>query len=197
MSKQRVSRKEKRRQQVAREKRMRLLRVWLPVGVIVGGIIIFSVIRLAFPQEVDGVAMAASAPANQHDPELQIEFGGLPPMGGPHNPAWQNCGIYDTPVAGEYAIHSMEHGAVWLTYHPDLPAAQVAQLQDLVRGDDYILMSPYPDQDADIVLTVWDRQLVADGVDDGRIQQFIDLYRRARGPERAARCDGGVGIPVG
>ena len=36
-----------------------------------------------------------------------------PPAGGPHNPSWLNCGIYEEAVPAEYAVHSLEHGAVW------------------------------------------------------------------------------------
>ena len=57
-----------------------------------------------------------------------------PPAGGPHNPMWQNCGVYDRPLYNEYAVHSLEHGAVWITYRPDLDATQVAALKKLVEG---------------------------------------------------------------
>lgn len=193
----RLSKREQRRQQVQREKRMRTLRIWAPISVIVAGLIIFAAVRLSNSPEVEGVTIVASAQSNQHDDELQIDFGGLPPMGGPHNPAWQNCGIYEDPVAPEYAIHSMEHGAVWITYHPDLPDADVAALQSVARGDDYLLLSPYPDQSSQIVLTVWDRQLSLTAVDDARIDEFVELYRRQRGPERTASCNGGIGAPIG
>lgn len=192
-----ASKREIRRQAVQREKQMRVIRVWGPVGVAILGLIIFAVLRASNAEEVEGVTIVRSAQSNQHDADLRIDFGGLPPMGGPHNPIWQNCGIYDTPVAGEYAIHSMEHGAVWLTYNPELPADQVAQLQNIARGDNYLLLSPYPEQTADIVLTVWDRQLTVDNTDDTRIKQFIDNYRRARGPESTSACSGGVGEPIG
>ena len=55
---------------------------------------------------------------------------GLPPTGGSHNPRWQNCGIYTDPVDSSLAVHSLEHGAVWLAYQPDLAADKVAELQD-------------------------------------------------------------------
>ena len=58
---------------------------------------------------------------------------------------WQNCGVYDQPVEDSQAVHSMEHGAVWITYQPDLPAEQVDQLRDLVGGSGYVLLSPYVD----------------------------------------------------
>ena len=53
-----------------------------------------------------------------------------PPVGGVHNPTWQNCmgDVYDAQIANEHAVHSLEHGAVWITYRPDLPKDQVDKL---------------------------------------------------------------------
>ena len=192
-----ISKREQRRLAVQREKRMRMIRLWGPIGVAVLGIIVFAIIRLANTDEIEGVTIVSSAQSNQHDSDLRIEFGGLPPMGGPHNPTWQNCGIYDTPVLPEYAIHSLEHGAVWIAYHPDISDEDLLDLQDIARGDNYLLLAPYPDMDGNIALTVWDRQLVVDSAGDERIEQFVDVYRRTRGPESAARCSGGIGEPIG
>lgn len=195
-AKQKRSKREIRREQVAREKRMRTLRIWVPIAVVVlalGALLVFRATR----PEVEGVVVVEAAVANQHDDSLQIPFGGLPPTGGPHASVWQNCGIYATPVEGQYAIHSMEHGAVWVTYNPDLPADQVSALQNLVRGEAYMLLNPYPDQSSPIVLTVWDRQLAVDSVEDARIDEFIERYKQVRGPESGAACSGGVGNPVG
>lgn len=193
---QKRSKRDIRREQVAREKRMRALRLWVPIAVIALGLIGLIIYRLTRP-EIEGVVIVESAVANQHDDELQIPFGGTPPMGGPHAPVWQNCGIYVTPVEGQYAIHSMEHGAVWITYNPDLSAEQVVALEDMVRGEGYTLLAPYPDQTSPIVLTVWDRQLEVDSVEDPRIPDFIDRYKLVQGPETGASCSGGVGTPVG
>ena len=193
---QKLSKREERRQKLEREKRMRTLRIVVPIVVIVGAVVVLAVLRLTEP-DVEGVVFAEEAAiGNQHDPNLQYGFGGIPPMGGPHNPIWQNCGIYDQPVEPEYAVHSMEHGAVWITYHPELPANQVADLQDKARGQSYVLLSPYPDQDNDIVLTTWDVQLQVDSSDDERIEQFINKYRRTRGPEAGATCGSGRGTPI-
>lgn len=192
-----VSKRELRRQQIAREKRMKQLRVWGPVGVLLVGILIVIGIRLFNQQNIEGVVLAATAPGGQHDTELVIPFGETPPMGGPHNPRWQNCGVYDSPVEPQFAIHSMEHGAIWITYQPDLPAAEIAALEERARGDEYILLSPYPNQESPVVMTVWDRQLELESSADERVNQFIQTYRRARGPERTASCQGGVGVPTG
>jgi hypothetical protein len=193
---QKRSKREIRREQLAREKRMRTLRIWVPVTVVALALAALLIYRATRP-EVEGVVAVEAAVPNQHDDELQIPFGSTPPMGGPHASVWQNCGIYVTPVEGQYAIHSMEHGAVWITYNPDLPAEQIVALEDIARGQGYMLLNPYPDQTSPIVLTVWDRQLYVDSVDDPRIAQFIDRYSQVRGPESGAACSGGVGTPVG
>ena len=61
--------------------------------------------------------------------DTPVNFPQTPPVGGPHSPAWQTCAFYDTAVPNERGVHSMEHGAVWITYSPDLDAAQVAVLK--------------------------------------------------------------------
>jgi hypothetical protein len=192
---QKRSKRDIRREQVAREKRLQSLRIWIPLAVIALSLIGLLVFRLTRP-EVEGVVVVESAASNQHDDTLVIPFGDTPPMGGPHASTWQNCGIYTTPVEAQYAIHSMEHGAVWITYSPDLSADQITMLEGLVRGENYMLVSPYPEQDSSIVLTVWDRQLAIDSADDARIEDFIDRYKQDRGPEAGASCSGGTGSPL-
>lgn len=191
-----ISKKEQRRQQVAREKRNRNLRIAIPVGLIVLALAGFVIFRAVQP-EIEGVVQVPSAPGANHDDTLQLDFGGLPPMGGPHASRWQNCGIYLNPVLPQNAIHSMEHGVVWITYHPDLSQEEVAVLQDVAQGQPKILLSPYPDQEAPIVLTVWDRQLVLESAADERIEAFIGRYRGRTGPEANASCTGGIGVPAG
>ncbi|NJN53618.1 MAG: DUF3105 domain-containing protein [Anaerolineae bacterium] len=191
-----LSKKEQRRQQVAQQERSRKLRIIVPIVVFVLAFIALIAYR-TFQPPIAGVTEVAAAPGSQHDDQLQIAFGGLPPLGGPHASRWQNCGIYDEPVLPQYAIHSLEHGAVWISYHPDLPAAQITALQEIARGDTKLLVSPYPDQTSPIVLTVWDRQLVVDGAEDERIAAFINRYRNRSGPEANASCADGVGTPIG
>jgi hypothetical protein len=165
------------------------------IGVI--GLIYILFLNIRGPQPLDGLVMHPGLGAN-HDDSLSYEFGGLPPAGGTHSSVWQNCGIYDEPVRPEHAIHSLEHGAVWITYHPDLPENQVDQLQNMVRGQRFILLSPYPDQDEPIALTAWGLQLTVESANDSRIPRFIELYRVGpQTPERGATCANGIGTPLG
>ena len=45
-----------------------------------------------------------------------IEYDREPPTNGNHAPLWQNCGFYKKPVQNRYAVHSLDHGVVWITY---------------------------------------------------------------------------------
>ncbi|MFQ5433676.1 MAG: DUF3105 domain-containing protein, partial [Anaerolineae bacterium] len=188
-----LSRKEKRRQEVARQKRTRLLTIWVPLGIVIVAIIGLLLYRI-FEPELEGV-LTFGTQSRSHDQEATFVEGGLPPTGGSHNPSWQNCGIYDTPVDNTLAVHSLEHGAVWLAYRSDLPTEKVEALRDLVRGKSYTLMAPYPDLDGEVVMSAWSRQLVIDSFPDDRVDDFINRYRQ-QGPEPGALCTGGVGSPI-
>jgi hypothetical protein len=121
----------------------------------------------------------------------------VPPVGGAHNPVLLNCGIYPSPVPVEHAVHSLEHGTVWITYRPDLPVDQVAGLRDLVRGKSYTLLSPYPRLPWPVVASAWGRQLRLGSASDPRLPRFLRVYRVGpQTPERGAPCSGGVGRPL-
>lgn len=125
-----------------------------------------------------------------------VAYAQTPPAGGRHHPTWQNCGVYTQPVPNENAVHSLEHGVIWITYQPDLDAAELQTLQDLTRQSGYRLLSPYPGLPSPIVLSAWGYQLQVESTDDPRILDFIEAYEQnPRGPEPGAPCTGGVGQP--
>jgi len=116
-----------------------------------------------------------------------------PPVGGAHNPTPQNCNgdVYDAPIANEHAVHSLEHGAVWVTYKQGLAADQVAVLAKKVQGKDYTLMSPYTGLDKNVSVQVWGYQLKTDDVNDPRIDEFIKDTRVVAALEAGISCSGG------
>ncbi len=116
-----------------------------------------------------------------------------PPVGGDHNPTWQNCmgDVYTEPIANEHAVHSLEHGAVWVTYKQGLAADQVAKLTSKVQGQEYMLMSPIAGLDKNVSLQVWGYQLKVDNADDKRIDEFIKDARLKASMEPGAACSGG------
>ena len=164
------------------------------VVAVMGGLL-FLALRPA--QAIAGVVQFPR-PSRGHEVDLAIPFGELPPAGGNHDPAWQNCGIYDEPLNTPNAVHSLEHGAIWITYQPDLPAEEIAAIEDAVSGQNFLLVSPYPEQRSPIVLTGWGVQLELDSLDDERFDDFIEAYRVGPNtPERGASCTGGIGEPIG
>ncbi len=122
-----------------------------------------------------------------------VTYAQTPPVGGDHDPTWQNCGFYDAPVVEEHAVHSLEHGAVWLTYDPDLPAAEVDRLRDLAEQHTYLLVSPLDGVEG-VVASAWGLQVQLDGADDERLKPFLLAYLQGpQTPEPGAPCSGGIG----
>jgi hypothetical protein len=90
-------------------------------------------------------------------------------------------------------VHSLEHGAVWITHSPDLPAEQVAQLEELTTENPYLLVSPREDLPSEVVLSAWGAQLQLDSVDDERVPVFLTKYLQGeQTPEPGAACSGGI-----
>ena len=120
-----------------------------------------------------------------------VDYPQDPPAGGPHDPSWQKCMVYDAPVRPENVVHSQEHGAVWITYQPDLAESDREALAELAVDQPYVLISPYPGLEDPVVASAWGAQLRVDDVNDPRLQAFIDRYA-GNGPEPGATCDTGI-----
>jgi Protein of unknown function (DUF3105) len=133
----------------------------------------------------------------QNHTKAKVSYPQSPPVGGDHAPVWQNCGVYDQPVANENAVHSLEHGAVWLAYRPDLAADQVAKLRVFAVNQTHVLVTPYTGLTEAVVATAWGRQLRLDSVDDPRIALFVKAYQEGpQTPEPGVTCSGGLGAPI-
>jgi hypothetical protein len=125
-----------------------------------------------------------------------VNYTVTPPVGGNHNYNYQRCAgdVYTAQIANENAVHALEHGAVWVTYDPaTLPAAQVQQLANMTKGyQDYMLMSPYPNQGSPISLQAWGFQLKVNDANDPRIKQFIEDLRINASMEPGVPCSTGA-----
>jgi hypothetical protein len=144
----------------------------------------------------DGVQTYDVGPAGKHT-EANVNYKQNPPVGGPHNPVWQNCGYYDQQVHDENAVHSLEHGAVWITYSPNLPQDQVEHLRDIAENETYVLVSPRDGLPSPVVASAWGKQLRLDDAEDPDLERFIGAYEQGpQTPEKGAVCTGGIGQPV-
>jgi hypothetical protein len=124
-----------------------------------------------------------------------VDYEQTPPAGGPHNPAWLNCGVYSEPVPNENAVHSLEHGALWVTYDPALSDGDVEALRSKLPST-YAILSPFEGLPSPIVLSGWNTQLQVDDVDDERITAFVEEYWQSENvPEPGAPCTGAFEAP--
>ena len=146
--------------------------------------------RVDNAKKIEGVNFV-SYPSGEHD-DNPITYDQSPPFGGKHANAWADCTgtVYPNPIRSENAVHSLEHGSVWITYKPGLAADQVSALAKKVDGQEQMLMSPYPGLKAPISLQSWGYQLFVDKADDPRIDEFIDDLKlnSVATPEYGASC---------
>lgn len=150
---------------------------------------------------VDTAATTAGEPAGvvsysgmtQNHVDGVVNYQQTPPVGGDHSAVWQTCQFYATPIGNVHGVHSMEHGAVWITYQPTLPADQIALLKPLAGPPAEVLVSPYPGLPAPVVATAWGKQLLLQSASDPRLAQFVKFFENGpQTPEQNAPCDGGT-----
>jgi hypothetical protein len=160
-------------------------------------LVAYSGCSTAAPQPIPGVEQFSDL-SREHQTG-PIAYAQVPPVGGAHNPIWLNCGVYEERVPNEFAVHALEHGAVWVTYQPTLPSDQVEQLRRLVRGKDFVLLSPWgtdPPLRQPIVASAWGLQLQVESASDPRLAEFIKQFANGpQNPEPRAPCSRGVGGP--
>jgi hypothetical protein len=133
----------------------------------------------------EGVESFAVSPSHSNDP---VVYEQKPPVGGPHAPSWETCVFRDRPVANESAVHSLEHGAIWVTYRPDLPPDQIQVLARLAASRHDMLVSRWDDDlPAPVVVSSWGRQLKLQSATDPRLVQFAQAFT-GQAPEPSAPC---------
>jgi hypothetical protein len=143
---------------------------------------------------IPGVVVTEYAGGQHVDPATAVAYTNNPPYGGSHDAVWAACNgvVYDVAVRSENLVHSLEHGAVWITYDPARVSGEALDaLRERVEGEQYMVMSPYPDLDEPISLQAWGHQLKLTDANDPRIDQFVTALRINRNthPEFGASCD--------
>ncbi|MEU0247315.1 DUF3105 domain-containing protein [Streptomyces sp. NPDC006235] len=124
-----------------------------------------------------------------------VDYPMTPPVGGDHDATWMTCDgtVHTRPIRNENAVHSLEHGAVWVTYNDTATATDIKELADTVTRTPYTMMSPITGQTATITLSAWGHQLSVDTASDPRVRQFITVYVQGpQTPEPGAPCTGGL-----
>lgn len=191
------------RKREARAKRNRRIAIWSSVA---GGIAVVALLVTAIVLTPQPVAYSAGGEGVEIDGvqtydneslhvEGTVDYPQTPPAGGEHNQVWLNCGVYDQPVPNENAVHSLEHGALWVTYDPALGDGQLKALRAKLPST-YVVLSPFDGLPSPIVLSGWNTQLEIEDADDPRIAEFFEEYWKSQDvPEPGALCTGGLDAP--
>ncbi|MEU9289405.1 DUF3105 domain-containing protein [Streptomyces sp. NPDC048275] len=202
---------EMRKAERARERRSRILMITasavVVVGLVIGGVVLVQSQSDAndtasdskgssgkFVTGADGVKTWKGTLSQTHVTKT-VKYPMEPPVGGDHNQAWMNCNgdVYDKAINNMNAVHSLEHGAVWVTYNSKASDADVKALAEKVKKTPYTLMSPVQDQQDPIMLSAWGKQRTVTGASDADVDKFFSEFVQGKQtPEPGAACTNGL-----
>lgn len=187
------ARREERKASEARAKlvarRNRRIRTGLSVlaAAIVVGSIGFIIVDKAIADELPGVSQQAFEGRDHVESGQAVAYATATPTSGTHAASSPRCGVFAQQMPAEFAVHSLEHGAVVIWYRPSLATEEISGLEAVVnRFDDRVILSPNAELGQPVVATAWNRLKAYEGADP-EIEQFIKTYRN-RGPE-SVRCE--------
>ena len=201
---------EMRRAERARERRNRILTI-VTSTVVVAGLVVGGVVLIRSQSDDGAAAVDSSSPGKfvtgkdgvrtwegklgRTHVAKSVKYSSEPPVGGDHNQVWMNCNgdVYTKELKNEHAVHSLEHGAVWVTYTSKASKSDVEALAAKVKQTPYTLMSPDEKQKDPIMLTAWGHQRTVTGADDPNVGKFFETYVQGKQtPESGAACTGGL-----
>ncbi|AVH59116.1 MULTISPECIES: DUF3105 domain-containing protein [Streptomyces] len=204
---------EMRRAQQSRERRNRILAITASVvvvaGLAVGGVVLVQSQSDAndkndtasdskasghFVTGQDGVKTWKGTLTQNHVTKA-VNYPMEPPVGGDHSQAWMNCNgdVYTKAINNVNAVHSLEHGAVWVTYNSKAAKADIDALAAKVKKTPYTLMSPVDGQKDPIMLSAWGKQRTVTGASDPNVDAFFSEFVQGKQtPEPGAPCTNGL-----
>jgi len=113
------------------------------------------------------------------------EYNSNPPTSGPHYAQTAAAGYRTEEIPDQHLIHNLEHGDVWISYHPSISD----EVKEALRQFDAtkVVITPREANDTDIALAGWGRldkfDLENGELPEQRVEDFIKRYAN-RGPEQ-------------
>jgi len=160
--------------------------IWWVVAILILAVAVYGVWIWAQKTAPEGEDFSESFPITSwdHTQEGSIydgpQYVSNPPTSGPHWPSPAARGIYEEEVPDERFIHNLEHGEIWISYHPRVSAEVVEELRSIARGYSKLVMAPREKNDTDIALASWGRldkwNLEGEPLDALRVENFIKRY---------------------
>jgi hypothetical protein len=117
-----------------------------------------------------------------------IAYSTNPPTSGPHYPIWAAFKTYTSPVPRGFLVHSLEHGAVVVSYNcPGGCDADLAALQAFLAArpadplcvaplQNRFIVTPDPLLDVPFAAAAWGASLKAQCLDLAALGAFIDAH---------------------
>ncbi|MFD8989278.1 DUF3105 domain-containing protein [Streptomyces goshikiensis] len=197
---------EMRRAEKTRDRRNKILAITVSTAVVAGLVGFGAWVLIDQKQQEKDAEAARKAPVSgeqdwdvkklgRNHVDTPVKYEMNPPVGGDHHPRWMNCNgdVYKNPVPEVNAVHSLEHGAVWVTYNEKAAKGDLDKLAETVGKTPYSLMSPVKEQTGAIMLSAWGKQLTVDSATDPRVAQFFTKYVQGpQTPEPGAACTNGL-----
>ncbi|MDX3453655.1 DUF3105 domain-containing protein [Streptomyces sp. ME02-8801-2C] len=202
---------EMRRAERSRERRNRILTIGVSVAIVAGLVVGATVLVRSQSDDTDTAATDSKGAGKfvtgadgvktwdkkltQNHVTKTVNYPMEPPVGGDHNPVWMNCNgdVYDKALSNMNAVHSLEHGAVWVTYNSKASKADIDALAAKVKKTPYTLMSPDDKQADPIMLSAWGKQRTVTSAKDPNVDKFFEEFVQGKQtPEPGAACTNGL-----
>ncbi|MBI1956977.1 MAG: DUF3105 domain-containing protein [Candidatus Niyogibacteria bacterium] len=121
------------------------------------------------------------------------EYNSNPPTSGPHYGQTAQSGFREEAIADQHIIHNLEHGDIWIAYHPRIADEIKEELKQFAAAK--VIITPREANETDIALAAWGRldtfNVENNGLPAQRINDFITRYIN-KGPEKVSGASGGV-----
>jgi len=121
------------------------------------------------------------------------EYNSNPPTSGPHYVQTAKSGFREEEIPDQNIIHNLEHGDVWIAYHPRISETVMEGLKQFAAAK--VIITPRTANETDIALVAWGRldtfNIENDVLPEQRIKDFIARYSN-KGPERVPGASGGI-----
>ena len=103
---------------------------------------------------------------------------------------WQ---VYDQEIPDAKVIHNLEHGGIYISYSPDLPADQIAKIKALFSkpysrenfSPIKAIVAPRTANSSPIVMSSWKRSMKLEKYDEEKMVQYY-LRNHGNAPEGTA-----------
>lgn len=188
--------KDRQRKQARRQRQVKMIVQYLVALVVIGGVGygLFLFLKEETPLGPDySVSVPEMGRGHIEPGSPRPDYNSNPPSSGSHYGQTARTGFREEAIPDEHIVHNLEHGDIWIAFHPRISDDVKDRLKRFAGGK--VIVTPREANDFDISLVAWGRldsfNVDNNVLDEQRIQDFIGRYIN-QGPERVGPSAGGV-----